>query len=237
MLKLPFYNRKNYTLMKFYSASKYANDLAPPTLTAQAKHCTFGKEDNRHPAARAGSNSFRTCYGMTSSLRKSITIPSWCDWSVTVYDGKLDIASSVNPDYFPTQNHSDDPDYNMRDGMMMIKIVNTWRVEMESSDVNPEFVCASHILNTTPMMIPTGILTFRNQYDVNIFNKIDCTYDHWYKVPFQHPLLQLFPLSTTKLYVEHEYNMEKWQQLGMVNGQLPYFRGTHLKLLKPNKKT
>lgn len=236
MFKLPFYNRKNYTLLRFVGNSKYAAELAPPTLTARAKHCTFSDKPAENALQRAAQGTFRTCYGLVSSYKKSITIPNWSDFMVVVNESKLDVLSAAKQgSVFNVSDHTEDPDYKMHDGMMMLKLVNPWRVELETSETNPEFVCASHLLNTTPMMIPTGVITFKWQHDLNIFNRVDCNYDHTYKVPFMHPLVQLFPLSESKLYIETEYNPEKYQQLGHVNLGVPYFRGTHVKLLKPNK--
>lgn len=238
MFKLPFYNRKNYTLLRFVGNSKYAYDLAPPTLTGKAKHCTFSGKRIEDDLQRTVQGTFRTCYGLVSSYNKSITIPNWADIMISVNDDKLDVLSSakIGP-AFEVTDHTDDPDFNMQKGMSVLKFVNPWRVEMETSETNPEFVVASHLLNTTPMMIPTGVVTFKWQHDLNIFNKVNCNYNQQYKIPFKHPLVQVFPLSKSKLYIETEYDPVKYNQLSHVNTGIPYFRGTHIKLLKPNKKT
>lgn len=240
MFKLPFYNRKNYTLLRFVGNSQYAHDFAPPTLTGRAKHCTFAdksssKSDNLQKDLQG---TFRTCYGLVSSYNKSITIPNWADIVISVDDKKLDVLSSAKiGQSWNVTDHTEDPDYNMPKGMAILKFVNPWRVEMETSETNPEFVCASHLLNTTPMMIPTGVVTFKYQPDLNIFNKVNCNYNQQYKIPFKHPLIQVFPLSSSKLYIETEYDPDKYQKLSHLNTGIPYYRGSHIKLLKPNKKT
>lgn len=225
--------------MKFYTGSKYALEEAPVTLLHKAKHDTFNNRPATCPIENQMQTSFRTCYGLTAAYKRSIVMPNWCEFIVKVKDGELSyLSSAVSGDFFKVENHTPDPDFKMLPGMSMTKIVNIWRVEVESDDPNPEFLCSSSILNTSPMNIPVGMLTFKYQYDINIFNKVDTSYNHHYKVPFGHPLVQLFPMRhDTNIHIETYYDIDKWQKLSAINAAAPHFKGTHIKLLKPNKKT
>lgn len=231
-LKLPFYNPKNYVLFRFVTCSPFALEHAVPTLTLKAKHDVFSERSScpRERLKRSVDASFKTCFGLTESYRRSITFPNWCDFLVDVEDGELNILTSAKGGIKPLVTKHDDHDYQMQKGMVMVKFTSFWSVETEGDTDSTMCVTGAHILNTTPMMIPTAVIDFKHpQHDINIFNKIDTSYDHNYKIPFGHPLVSLFPLTTKEIRVETEYDHEKYHSLGAGNMYASHFKGTMVK--------
>lgn len=231
-LKLPFFNRKNYVLFRFYTPSPFAAAHAAPSLTLHAKHETFNviPKCPREKLHRSMEPSFKTCFGLVSQYKRSITLPMWAEFCVDVHEGQLSVNHSTKGDMKQQVDVHNDRDYLMQKGMVMLKFNSLWAVTTEGDIDSTTCISGQHILNTTGMMIPTGIIDFKApQHDWNVFNKVDTSYDHTYKIPFAHPIQALFPITEKEIIVETELSHEKYFEAQSGNNWISDFKSTLIK--------
>lgn len=200
MLKLPFFNRIKPVEINFYTASNIIADLAPPVLSSQVEHPFEHSVIDEEGLPR---KTFRTCYSYLKSLKTSVTIPAWCEFSVSVKDGRprfhfpmdnpvwRNTASDciINPD---NQNDwvSYHRDPNFYDNVFVSKITNPWIAVCKEK---PRWIIGQHTLNTSGMCIPTGIIDLKYQHSINIFNYLP-KHDFVYHVKAGTPLVSLYPI-------------------------------------------
>lgn len=223
MLKLPFFNRQRYVVLKCYVANERLNEMAPMSLSSKLEPI---KTD-------VGKNiSFRTCYGHITGLKRSVTLPMWTEFRVvSQYEGKDETLYQL-PTHIPNNDkpsvdfsHRHDPTYHSPD-CYITKIISPWVVE-EKTGVN--WVVAHHIRNSTPMRIPSGINNFKYDHYTHIFNLVHKK-PHEYFVPFKTPVLALYPMTDLPLHVETYYDPQRIDKLNEQASYHPYLRGSMLKL-------
>ena len=224
---IPFLNKQNYIVLKCYAANSYYSKYAPILLESKRNCPIPTKVDDSHMR-----KSFRTCFGRVDGLKKSATVPMTCTLNVEVKDD-LHAHCTISEDndkFFKVRfDHMRDPYYSIKDGMLS-KIELPWLLE-EDSGVS--FVFARHIMNTTHMMMPSGVLNFKYQHALNIFNIIRKV-PHKYTVDFRTPVISLFPMSEKPLHVECYYDANKYSELLDKSAIKSYSRGHMLKLNKLN---
>lgn len=245
-LKLPFFNKQNYIVLNCYHANKRTVELAPIVLSSKLPELPFNNrlgDKNVDKSFLNGSTEIlesegyartqptaRTCYANIASLKISATVPMWtsCNVRSTENNGifvemsdKRDIIGAV--DY----RHTNDPYFSSPD-MVIVKLITSWHLE-EKTGV--PFVLASHLRNFTPMRIPSGIMNYRDQHSVNIFNFVHLS-NHEYTVKFGTPIVSLYPMTDKKLYVESHYDPQKSAELLDRSQTKPYFMHNVLKMGK-----
>lgn len=233
MLKLPFFNRERYLVLKFYTDQKKANEFAPVTLSNRVKHSMFNEEKSDALLAAEKGGSFKTCFGYVQGLKRSITIPNWCEQLIIVKDGQVQNRSAMDSRFSPFTFHQD-PHFlahpSKNHPIVVGKHNPPWTVEANKTAQEVTYIMGRSILNATPMQIPTGCLTFKSQTQVNIFNYIPYHVDYQYKIPYREPLVQIWPLSDLPLHVETYYDPVKTKELWTQDEQNPYFCANSLKL-------
>lgn len=219
-LTIPFINFNNYVVLKCYTNNKLVCDGFPIVLSS------------RLPSIKAvsdASGGLRTCYGYTSSLKRSASLPMWMSIGVRSVNGEVGLAkpderSGVCDFDF---SHNEDA-YLKLDSMVVVKIIPPWVLE-EATGV--QFILASNIRNNTPMKIPSGVCDFKYQHAINVFNYIS-TYDHSYEVTAGTPVLALYPMTDKKLYVESHYDVKKFEELSSKTSTRAFFSSNTAKIKK-----
>jgi len=215
-MKLPFFNKRKYIEIKAYTNIKWYVDEVPVVLTkdVQTSHLNTPKLT---PEQKKYTGTFNTCYGRLAGLRNSFTLQNWCDHDILANEDKWRYVVPQTTQTFQAIPHKDlvfKPD-----GMFVTKVIPPWRMEC-NTDV--DFILGSHILNTTGLTIPTGIINS----SIPVFNyfyyipKQKTTYH----IPYKMPLIQIFPLSDWPLYVESEYNPTKFEEIQQVVYSQPRFK-------------
>lgn len=233
MLKLPFFNRERYIVLKFYTDQPRTHELVPVVLSNRIKPKVFNEDKSEALLDTQKGGSFKTCFGYVQALKRSVTIPNWCEQLVTVKDGNVSVRASMDSRFSPIEFHNDahflakpSPDQ----PILVAKHNPPWAVEANKTGKDVTYIMGRSILNTTPMSIPTGCITYKGQHQCNIFNYIPYHVDHQYKIPYKEPLVQIFPLSDLPLYVESHYDEDKTQTLWLRDQQSPYMCANSLKL-------
>lgn len=196
-MKIPFLNKQQYIVLKCYTNNSVVAEALPIS--------------NKPPLMRnkpTKGKTFKSCYGRLMSEKRSATVRMW--QSLRVRSGEDGITMSTpdgnlsNFDY----SHNYDEHYRLS-GMSVVKIMTPW-VLQEATGV--EFVHASHIRNTSQMRIPSGIVNFKHQHAITIFNLIS-DHPHEYMVSAGAFLTSLYPLSDKPLHVEAFYDVKKHEEL------------------------
>ena len=107
MLKLPFFNRERYLLLQFYTDQARTHELAPATLSNRVKHNIFNEEKSEALSESEKGGSFKTCFGYVQGLKRSITVPNWCEQMIIVKDGKVQNRSAMDSRFSPFEFHED----------------------------------------------------------------------------------------------------------------------------------
>lgn len=225
MLKLPFFNRERYIVVKAYAMDKRLLDNNHVSMTSstvkEVRMCSHLTKENPLD--------FTTCYGYTKALDKSITISSWSEVKVK-YDGNPDnhelYERPVGMDMFRVMN-VDDGAYKMLDNSHTTKIIVPWMFDCNKRDAM--FVMTKHIYNRTPMMVVPGMLNFHATRSAHIFNQLSEGQN--YKIPYKHPLAQIFSLSDLPLHLETRLDPQMFQVLFNEQNNRPFFRGTAIKVV------
>ena len=216
MLKIPFFNRKNYILLKFYCAEKTVNELAPVVKSSKIPHPFEGQKD-------PNTIGFNSCYGYVKTLKYSATLPAWSDFRVENKNKHVSFPV-ISP---CVGRYIEDLVFRPKD-VGVIKLDSPWVFE-SSHDCN--IVLAQHILNTSGMIIASGILRPAVNCVINLFNYVPKdTAD--YTVKFNTPLVSFFPMSEKPLYVESYYDREKFLKLQEASIYPISFKGSFLKIEK-----
>lgn len=204
---------KKSLVLKCYTPDFTVYETAP--LTMKSNKNLFNESDQPR--------SIRTCYGYISALKKSITVPNWSEFSVVGTD------EGMNYNY-PEQNRTwveshNDPCLKAQD-IQVTKICAPWAIE---SNHNIDILLSAHVLNTSPMRVPSGCMTFHRFHQLNMFNYVHKK-AHDYSVPFGLPLVSLFPLTERNIVLETYYDPDKFHELNYRSKSNPFFRGGRIKL-------
>lgn len=228
-MKFPFLNRKRYIEIHAYTNSKRALQDVPITLTKNActKHLNAEKLSID---AKKYRNTFETCYGKLASLRTSLTLPTWCEFEVKSNDRGYDINYPDNNRFFQVSN-VEDPYFRPKD-IYVAKIEPPWKIECKT---NTTFVFASHILNTTPLQIGTGVVYPKADPTLNFFVYIPK--NTHYVIPYRMPVVQMFPISDLPLHVESHYDEFKYNELFSMGFSKPYFISATQKIFRHETKS
>jgi len=222
-MKLPFFNRKRYIVLKCYTDTKFHLDNCPVTLSSELPPMK-PLVDVRHNEA-----TFSTCYGYIKAMKKSAVL---CAWTEMEFQGEGDLQGvsyrwADNCNGRSEVTPQEDAVYKVPNAVMT-KLTNPWRVE-ETTGVH--FVTGKHIRNMTPMAIPSGMQDFSRAHQINIFNLVTDTQPR-YGIKFKQPLLAIYPVSDLPLHVECYYDIEKHRSLDYEAKRRGYFRANFLKLDK-----
>jgi hypothetical protein len=112
------------------------------------------------------------------------------------------------------------------------KLTSAWAIEEETG---VQFVMAQHIRNNSLMRIPSGILNFKYQHSVNIFNLV-AKHDHSFTVKPGLPIVALYPLTEKKLYVESYHDEDRYSYLNKKDSARPYFDANMIKRMNDYKR-
>lgn len=204
-LKVPFLNFKNYVVLKCYTDNGMLHSAFPVTLSARQ---SVIKTDPARPYG------FRTCTGRTATLKRSATIPMWVTYDVDVRDGDAYVfKADEHPDLCKLDWVLNGDAYmgaDKLDQMLIMKLDSPWWFEEETG---VDFLYAPNIHNTTRWHSPSGILNFKYQHAVNLFNYIHVASNHQYRVIAGTPAVSYYPLTDKKLYVESIYDVDKVKYL------------------------
>ena len=213
MLNLPFFNRQRYIELTAYTPVKLFHDTAPIALSSK-----YPYKPNDNVNLNEMQVSFKTCSGYLSGLRNSATVPSPSEFVVEVTPQGVKTHLPAGNEAVQILVH-DDRYFKPKD-VHAYKLAMPWMCVSSKKDV--KFVLARHILNTTPMIIPSGVLGSGPQFSVNCF-----FYMHrqstGFKVDFRHQLLALWPLSDLPLHVNTVYDKQKFAEFNECLMAKPYF--------------
>lgn len=203
-MKLPFLNRNRYIVLKCYTWHKGVFERAPIKVGGPACPAADG------PASYFDlRTNFSACWSRLRGMKKSATVSAPSSFRIET-DGDKGLQfgaadeSVVGVDY----EHDFDTAYGVDKDTVITKIITPWHLE-EATGV--DFVLARHMQNKTMMNILSGVTNFKATCQVNIFNVIS-KYPHRYEVPFQAPMVSLYPMSDLPLHVECFYSPEMYTQ-------------------------
>lgn len=222
-LKIPFLNKKNYVVLKCYTDNSAHLDYTP--IKIATKDCPI-----KNTESNKGRRTFRGCYGRVEGLKRSATFEMPCTLKMTgtkegIVDHTFSDGNTRSIDI--VYDHTSDPDYTSID-TTVTKMLTHWQIQETTGAV---FILAKHIQNKTMMNIPTGVVSFKHQHSLNIFNQV-ASFDHSYEVPFKTPVASLYLASDKKLIVECYYDVQKQRELLERSNYNPMFSNTTLKLHK-----
>jgi len=227
-MKLPFFNRQNYIVLKCYTPLEILDKHK--TLELSSKNMEV-KRNESSLDIMSNKTTFKGCYGMLHSLSRSVTIKSCQEFKVECNgtDVKYDAPSEIMG--YDVDSHMRDSYFDAGDSVIT-KILMPWQV---TEKTGAKFVYSRHIQNTTFMNIPTGILSFNNGYSVNVFNYIP-KMNIKYKIDFLQPLTSLHLLEDKKLIVETYVDANKYSELcNVAKSSRVYFKNNQVKLEKIEK--
>lgn len=222
-MKLPFFNRKRYIVLKCYSWHAGAVEKVP-IFVGDGEKINSGKSEKfMHQ-----NMTFSTCWSRINSRKKCATILAPCS---TRFDTNGEVVQWLNANSDDILNvsfeHEADEVYGKEKDTIVVKVILPWHIE-EDSGVN--FVLARHMQNKTMLNVLSGVINFKTTPQVNMFGLIN-RYPHQFEIPFKTPLMALYPMSDLPLHVECEHNPEKYKAIGQKMYH-PYFRGSWVKMSK-----
>lgn len=214
-LKLPFFNKQNYIVLKAYTFNKRTHEQSPIVVTEKVK--TSGCPVNSNTYMQ-----FNTCYGWIKSQKHSVTIPSWCEMS---FNG--DVCEVPPGNFTIAADHGEDSVYNCPSDTKLKKLISPWAIECNKP--NLPFVMTKHILSRNDLDIVTGVLPFGNyMYAPHIFYKVKEGTKS--SIKFNEPLVAIYPLSELPIHMECYCDPDYFRLLNETQGTTrPYFRGVGIK--------
>jgi hypothetical protein len=218
-MKLPFFNRKRYLTLKCYTGNKAVYDRSPITQGTKESSEVFESSNTE-------TQTFKTCWSRLATRKRSATLYSPVEFKFEHLggeDGMRHLFNQCHPLYIDYK-HNDDVDYQSRE-CVVTKICFPWKIY---EDTNTPFVFSSHIRNTTQMRIVSGVISYKGQHAVNIFNLVP-KLKHSYTVPHLTPLVSIFPMSELPLHVECYYDTQRYEELLDRDNHRPNLRADMIK--------
>ena len=212
-LKLPFFNRERYIEVTAHTYFKPLVEMAPIDLSSK-----YAYRPDPNVNIPDHQMTFKTCSGYLSGLRNSATVPCPAETIVDTSMGEINPMIPMGNETIRYQGH-DDP-YFCPPGLKILKINMPWICTTNKKDV--KFVLARHMLNTTPMIIPTGVVGTSQLWSLNVFFYVH-EETKTFKVDFRHPLVSLWPLSELPLHVNSIYDRDKFSELEQLVMTKAYF--------------
>ena len=204
-MKIPYLSKKSkYIEINCYTNSRVAYDLFKPKryskyLPEWYKECPI----KQHGDAKS-------CYGILSLMKLSISIPSWTDFycSTTVGNKKFTPADNATLVDYHSGDFASHMDTNT--SASIIKIISPWMLEEASGQ---QFMLSNNPLVVAGFTIPSGIINFKYQHGLNFFvTVLDNTGEFLLNAGV--PYWTLTPLNTEKeLIINAEYNPSKASEL------------------------
>ena len=215
IMKLPFLTLRRHIEVACYTKYKNVAELAPCTTMGRGPMADVEnvKQDD---------SSFRTCYGFVRAFKKSLTVHSWCEIAVQSTEADVHYAFP-RPEINSVEFHQSDLAWRPSD-VFVSKLISPWALV---SDTDVDFVVAHHILNTSGMIVPSGIVNFKNVNKLQIFNYIPKNVE--YKIGFNTPLVSIFPLSDKPLHVRSIFDQDAFDKIDRQNDMKPFFKASGLK--------
>ena len=219
-MKFPFFNRKQYIVLKCYTWHAGVLEQAPMFIGEGAK---LGKEK---PDTFTNPNqNFKTCWSRITSRNLCVTLPHPCETRISTNGEDISWANAKNEELvYVDFQHEHDETYGTNKDTILAKFEYPWRVE-EESGVN--FVLARHIQNHTMMNVLSGVVNFKVSVQPNLFVAINKS-PHQFAIPFGMPVSALYPLSDLPLHVECECDKQKYTELAE-RKYVPHFRASRQK--------
>lgn len=228
MIKLPFFNKQNYVVVKCYTPFEMLKEHK--TVDLSSRNVKFPEIEGKSEKTDI-KTSFRHCYGMLHSLSNSITFKAPSELRV-MSDGENWSYESPSPHFGQHVDHHDQ-DFHFDHGDCFItKLFIPWQFEEKTG---AKFLYARHVQNTTFMNIPSGVINFKHGHDANIFNYIP-RLNISYNVDFLHPLMSMHLLDDKKLIVETYVDRERFFHLKEQTSARAFFYGNGVKLSKLDAK-
>jgi len=224
MIKLPFLNRERYVVFKAYTLNKVFLDV-PIVLTKDVSQEHLNSKKLTAEERRT-SITFNSCYGRVAALRKSLTLRTWCEFEIKAEENGFSAICPVGHEYFKIDHHKD-PIFNAK-GIFVVKFMPPWTMECNKKDLN--VVYCSHILNTTPLQIASGFV-HSALAGTNFFSYIPSQKLH-YIVPYNMPIVQMYPVTDLPIHVENYYDVDKYHELAVMTSAKPYKVGSAIKQMK-----
>lgn len=215
-MKLPFLNRHRYIVVKAYTQSKTIAEKAPITLSGKANREFLRqkpKKDRLDP-------DFRSCFGHIAAQRSSFVLHSWSEMMLFHDDKGLHLKFPAGNNYTTVQFVDDNGFQPV--GMKIVKHEVPWLCECSHPDV--PFVMARSIFNTTPMCIPSGVTSIGMNPTLNFFQHVFPNEE--YMIPFNAPLLQMYPQSDLPVKVEAYHDMVKFSEIATATQSRTHFSST-----------
>lgn len=220
LLKLPFFNRERYIVIKAYTFDQHIHSDVPICITSKALD-KLPRNDSQQ--------NLSSCFGYIMSASRSFTMKSWTEAHVDPTQEDPYIV----PERCSTFRNEliESPDYALQGNMRLTKILAPWQIECNKKDTL--FVLTRHMMNKTPMMVVPGIINWDVASSPHVMNIIDNAYK--YSIPYRHPLVQFFPMSDLPLHVEAYLDREKYAILSDAMYNVPHFRASGIKRYLENK--
>lgn len=215
IMKIPFLTLRKHIEVTCYTKYKNTAELAPCTITGRGAMSGVGnvKEDD---------SSFRTCYGFVRAFKKSFTVHSWCEMAVQSTDTDVQYFFP-RPEVNSVEFHQTDLAWRPNN-VFVSKLISPWAL-VSNADV--DFAVTHHILNTSGMIIPSGVVNFKHVNKLQIFNYVPQNVQ--YKVGFNSPLVSIFPLSDRPLRVQSVFDPDAFARIDRQNDMKPFFKAAGLK--------
>jgi len=219
-MKLPFINRNRYVVLKAYTFDQRIHDKTPISISSK-----INKDDACpvHRSPDAFKHTIDSCYGYVGSLKRSATMSAWCELKA-VHNNSEVFYEKPNQN-FTHYDMVNPNDYNLPANVALTKIHSPWCFECNDKDMH--FVFARHILNNTPMIIPTGVISFNYMHGAFIFNAIPAGSD--YKIRYKTPLMSLYPLTDLPFHVESHLDADEYRRLHQLALSYPYLKKSGIK--------
>lgn len=227
MIKLPFFNRERYVVIKAYTFDRLVHKDKILAMTGTSVGVL-----NRCPKSSPTGvydSDFSTCYGINAAMNRSLTLSSWSEVNVeyqTESDKYPDHTVPPMNEVFVVANVIDDKVYKKQPDARIYKMLAPWMITC-NKDIN--FVMSRHMMNELPMNVPTGILHFEATKAPHLFHILYP--GQKYKIPYRHPLAQIFPLTDLPIHLETYWDAQMFQGLFDTRHNIPYFRANGIKVV------
>jgi hypothetical protein len=175
--------------------------------------------------------SISTCVGLLDLQRKGVSIKSWTDFNIVNSDGEFDFSGTSE---LNVSSHTSDANgWAEKNDIKIAKLVSPFVVQCNEET---NFLLTQSPFCKQDICMPSGILNFKYQHQLNIFLYLHQRVSSVTEVRLGDFLVNLQPLSDRPVKVNYMYNPERHFYLGEKSKGITVNNYRKLNFLRKNSK-
>lgn len=205
LFSIPFLTLRKHIELDVYTHHAAVKESNPIKVRSKSNYM------KRPVDAIPNSASMSSCYGYVELLKRSAILHSWMDWDMIVFEDGIVSTMSAIPTSINLFNHTHlASEFAKSKNVTIVKCDPSIKVECKE-DIS--FVLSAPPFPLQKIGMPSGILDFKHQHDINFFMYIEGSTAGKWEFKLGDQLVALTAMSDRPLNVRTHYDKAHYNYL------------------------